>query len=356
MCWTPSSPWACTREGETRQQDADFVRALQGWTAGVAGALTPTAGLLFAFLCRLEPDDRRQDILEANWKDFLTRLGEGHAVAAAALAEPEQGLPAALAGLEAAGLVGVERPAIDPEQIEKLKAMLADHAELGSLDPAALQGLLDASAARATTYTIHPGVAETVRAAADPAVLAAADVELGNYHIAMVQQGLKTEMEGGGSGVAESAAAPRPTCCARRRWEEASTLLERMIQRDESPDSLAFALPLLRRIVEATAGTERELSDAGILARTLSRAGRTAEAEPMLRDADRARRRPGQLPGGVGRRRRSVQPAPKQRPPGGGAESGRGEGRLHAAGRAGAVDATGRRDQTPAGAGRHGPL
>jgi hypothetical protein len=58
------------REGETRQHDADFVRALQGWTAGVAGGLTPTARLLFAFLCRLEPVDRRQDILEANWKDF----------------------------------------------------------------------------------------------------------------------------------------------------------------------------------------------------------------------------------------------------------------------------------------------
>ena len=57
-----------------------------------------------------------------------------------------------------------------------------------------------------------------------------------------------------------------------------------MIQRDQSPDSLAFALPLLRRIVEAAAGTERELSDAGILARTLRLAGRTAEAEPMLRD------------------------------------------------------------------------
>ncbi len=121
------------REGETLQQDTDFVRALQGWTVGVTGALTPTAGLLFAFLCRLEPDDRRQDILDANWKDILTRLGEGHAVAAAALAEPEQGLPAALAGLEAAGLVGVDRLALDPEQIEKLKAMLADHAELGSL-------------------------------------------------------------------------------------------------------------------------------------------------------------------------------------------------------------------------------
>ncbi len=205
-----------TREGETQQQDADFVRALQGWTAGVASALTPTAGLLFAFLCRLEPDDRRQDILEANWKDFLTRLGDGHAVAAAALAEPEQGLPAALAGLEASGLVGLERPPIDPEQIEKLKAMLTDHAELDSLDPAALQALLDADAARATTYTIHPSVAETERAAVDPAVLEAADVELGNYHIAMYQQGLKSEMREAAVPWLRAPAAPRPTCCARR--------------------------------------------------------------------------------------------------------------------------------------------
>jgi len=272
------------REGETRQQDADFVRALQGWTAGVAGALTSTARLLFAFLCRLEPDDRRQDIVEITWKHFLARLGEGHAVAAAALAEPEQGLPAALAGLEAAGLVGAERPAIDPEPIEKLKAMLADHAELGSVDPAALQGLLDAYAARATTYAIHPGVAEAVRAAAEPAVLAAADVELGNYHYAMVRHGLKREMEGGGGTVADSARRAAPYLLRQARWDEAATLLERMIQRDESPDSLAFALPLLRRIVEATAGTERELIDAGILATTLSLAGRSAEAEPILRD------------------------------------------------------------------------
>ena len=116
---------------------------------------------------------------------------------------------------------------MDPEQIEKLKAMLADHAELGGLDPTALQGLLDAYAARATTYTIHPGVAETERAAADPAVLAAADVELGNYHIAMVQQGLKTEMEGGGSGVAEGGRRAAPYLLRQGRWEEASALLDR---------------------------------------------------------------------------------------------------------------------------------
>ncbi len=240
------------KEGETRQTDADFVRALQGWTAGVAGGLTPTAGLVFAFLCRLEPDDRRRYVVVANWKDFLMRLGEGHAVAAAALAEPEQGLPAALAGLEAAGLVGVER--------------------------------LPAAPAGATTYTIHPGVAETVRAAADPAVLAAADVELGNYHGAVVRHGLKREMEGEGSGVAERARRGAPYLLRQGRWQQASVLLHLMIQRDQSPDSLAFALPLLRRIVEATAGTKGGLENASILARTLWQAGRTAEAEPMLRD------------------------------------------------------------------------
>ena len=271
-------------EGETRQGDADFMQALQRWTSGVAGTLTPTARLLFAFLSRLEPVDRQQSILEANWKDFLTRLGEGHIVAAAALAEPEQGLPAALAALEAAGLVGVERSHLGPEQVKELKTLLASHPELAGLDLAALQGLLDAAAVQATTYTIHPGVAEAVRATAEPAALNAADVELGNYHIAMYQHELKSEMKGGGGTVVDSARRAAPYLLRQGRWKEASTLLELMLQRDLSPDSLAFALPLLRRIVEVTAGTESELIDAGILARTLSQARRTAEAESILRD------------------------------------------------------------------------
>src|SRR5262249_36542359 len=57
-----------------------------------------------------------------------------------------------------------------------------------------------------------------------------------------------------------------------------------MLMRNQSPESLAFALPFLRLIVEATAGTEQGLAKAGILARTLAYVGRTAEAEPMLRD------------------------------------------------------------------------
>ena len=273
-------------EGETRQEDGDFLRALQGWTAGAAAGLSPAAGLLFSFLCRLEPEDRRQNIVQAVWPHFLTRLGEGHAAAAAALAAPEQGLPAALAALEAAGLVAVDRPEIEPAQIgglEELLAGLAAQAGQEGFDPADLPALLAAVAARATTFTIHPGVAEAARAAAAPEVLAAADTELGDYHGGTYQHGLEREAEGGGQTVVDSARRAAPYLLRRERWEEASTLLEQMLHRDSCPATLAFALPLLRRIVAATAGTERAMVDAGVLARALQMAGCIEEAESIDR-------------------------------------------------------------------------
>jgi DNA polymerase III delta prime subunit len=269
------------REGETRQGDGDFMAALRGWTAGVAGGLSGTANLLLAFLCRLEPEDRRQDIVEANWKDFLTRLGDGYPAAVTALAEPEEGVPAALAALAGAGLVAVDRPEIDAVQVEGLQeALAAQGVPADASDPGAL---LAALASQVTTYAIHPGVAEATRAATAPALLAAADIELGNYHIAMVQRGLETEMAGGGGIVVASARRGAPYLLRQARWQEASTLLEQMLQRDSSPAALAFALPLLRQIVAATADTERSLGDVGVLAKTLRKAGCMAEAEAIDR-------------------------------------------------------------------------
>jgi hypothetical protein len=61
-------------------------------------------------------------------------------------------------------------------------------------------------------------------------------------------------------------------------------LLEQMLKRDSSPSTLAFALPLLRRIVEATAGTDIGLALSGVLAVALRLAGCTDMAEQMLRD------------------------------------------------------------------------
>ena len=114
-----------------------------------------------------------------------------------------------------------------------------------------------------TSYTIHPGVAEAAGAATEPLALEAVDVELGDYHIFLVQQGVKTELEGGGGDVVTSGRLAAPYLLRRSRWTEASTLLEQMLQRDYSTEALAFALPLLRRIVEATAETEEGLKHAG---------------------------------------------------------------------------------------------
>jgi hypothetical protein len=275
------------QEGETHQAETHFIRALDQWTAGVSQRLDPTARLLFAFLCRLEAEDRTSAILEANWKDFLTRLGDDHPTAAAAHGQPDHGLPPAL---EEAGLIEVDRPAALPEALpdaDQLLALLAEQLgdQLAQLDPAQLQELvsqLQTAAVRRppSIVHIHPGVAEATRAAAEAALLAAVDEELGNYWYAASQHGRRTEMEGGGRLVAQSGRRAAPYLLRRERWEDASTLLERMIHRDSSPATLALAIPLLRRIIEAT----DRIQTKGILADALRKAGRTAEAEQMERE------------------------------------------------------------------------
>ena len=110
------------REGETRQDEADFTRTLAGWTRDLAGGLAPAAGLLLAFLSRLEPEDRQEQIVEANWQDFLTRLGR-----------PDAAWAPALDALETAGLVGVERAA--PAQLDDMLAQLTAQAEQSRAAP-----------------------------------------------------------------------------------------------------------------------------------------------------------------------------------------------------------------------------
>jgi len=61
-------------------------------------------------------------------------------------------------------------------------------------------------------------------------------------------------------------------------------MLEHAMGRDRSPSTLAAVIPLLRHIADATSGTERELIDAGVLARALWLAGRISEAESSMRN------------------------------------------------------------------------
>jgi hypothetical protein len=270
--------------GETALDEARFARELRGWTEQLVRRLSPTAQLLLAFLSRLEPEDRQKSFVDANWESFLERLGEKHPAAVVARAEPEAGLPAALAALDAAGLVGTEQAAFSPAQLRELQGVLAGlltQGDGGSFDPANLPQMLAGLATGATTYHLHPGVAEAVRAAAEARVLETTDLQLGNFWGGAVWQGLQHEVEGGGGMVVEGARRATPYLLRSGHWGEAAALLERMLQRDSSPSSLAFALPLLRRLAETAAG---DLETRGILAWALQQDGRVAEAEGMLRD------------------------------------------------------------------------
>jgi tetratricopeptide (TPR) repeat protein len=74
-----------------------------------------------------------------------------------------------------------------------------------------------------------------------------------------------------------------PYLIRQKNWSEASALLEQVIHRDRSPGTIASILPLIRYIAQATTGTDRELIDAGIMAKSLHAAGRLREAEDILR-------------------------------------------------------------------------
>ncbi|WP_202820704.1 hypothetical protein, partial [Variovorax sp. JS1663] len=149
----------------------------------------------------------------------------------------------------------------------------------------------DAAQSTRVRYDIHPGVAEAALAGAGAELLQATDIELGRFFITLVSRGLEAESEGGGALVADAARRGVPYLMRIQGWSEAAWLLERLVQRDESPDTIAFALPLLERIAQATAGSERELLDQGTLAKTLAMAGRQDEAERRMRDViDRARK------------------------------------------------------------------
>ena len=118
-------------------------------------------------------------------------------------------------------------------------------------------------------YGIHPGVAEAGRQLAGDDVQTAVDAELGEFWHAVFSHGIQTEMQGGGTLIRVAGMHAAPYLIRRQRWQEAGTLLERVLHQDKSPATVAALLPLFRSIADATEGSERELIDAGVLADAL---------------------------------------------------------------------------------------
>jgi tetratricopeptide (TPR) repeat protein len=236
------------REGETSFDAAAFTRSLHDWTTGIAGTLAEPAQIFFQFLCCLEEGDRENQIVSANWADLLKRLGR---------LETAPGLDELIARLVAVGLVEKKAVGHDGQAFQLL---------------------------------IHPGVAEAGRAEAGPAFQAAVDAELAVAWHTWMNQGLEQygKTPDARKLIVRAGIAAFPYLSRRQEWQTASWMLELVDQVDDAPATVAAVLPRLRRVAEATIGTERELVDLGLLARLLRKVGRVAEAEAEMR-AIRAR-------------------------------------------------------------------
>jgi tetratricopeptide (TPR) repeat protein len=221
--------------GETRLAEDHFVQVLGQWTRQATHTLPEAAGVLFGILCCVEDPDRTQPILAAVWPPIWRQLG--HPDDPPALAETIQ-------VLVGAGLVAAEG------------------------DPAA--------------YRLHPGVAEAGRAHAGGPLQHTVDRILADLWQQLFVQARQAEGAEAGGMLLRAGRAAAPYLLRLEDWEAASQLLEQVVLRDQSPGTVQAVLPLLRRIAQATTGTNRDLIDAGVLAKALRLVDPVA-AEAQLR-------------------------------------------------------------------------
>jgi tetratricopeptide (TPR) repeat protein len=230
------------REGKTSFDAAAFTRSLHDWTTGITDTLAEPAQIFFRFLCCLEEEDRKNQILSAKWADLLKRLGRS---------ETAPHLDELIARLVAAGLV--EKKAISHE-------------------------------GEGFQLVVHPAVAEAGRAEAGPTFQAEVDIELAVAWRTWMRQALKHygKTQEGWKLIVRAGLSAFPYLSRRQEWKTASWMLELVDNIDDAPATVAAVLPRLRSIAKATRGTERELIDRGLLARLLRKIGRIAEAEAEI--------------------------------------------------------------------------
>jgi len=223
-----------------------FRARLRAWTVGFAGILREAARTFFYFLCALEEDDRKDQIIRWNWADLWRRLGRP---------EPAPEIMAALEPLATAALVE-KQP--DTEFGEDGFAVL-----------------------------IHPGVAEAGRCEAGAEFQRAVDLELATTWNTLMRTARDAYGKAPWAGglIIRAGLAAFPYLARLTEWALASAMLQQVdqINIQASPAMLAAVLPRIRRVVAETTATERELIDRGVLARLQMKAGQTAEAEHELR-------------------------------------------------------------------------
>jgi tetratricopeptide (TPR) repeat protein len=208
-----------------------FLGILSQWTVATLNALPEAATLMARFLACMEENDRQISVVEANWSDLwrrLERTGE----------PPDSALPLAV----------VARTALVEPHEHRL--------------------------------SLHPGVAEAIRADTDEITRAAVDNELAAFWRALAHRAQRREDAEHTPMIVRAGLAAAPYLLRLRDWNTADYLLEQSTLRDDSPRTVEMALPYLRRIVDAT-GKPQHISTLANVLRTVDH----NESESLLRNA-----------------------------------------------------------------------
>jgi hypothetical protein len=215
--------------GESQLGPEHFLGVLDGWTRGAASALPDGARVLFWVVCAMEELDRTGPILQAAWPPVWQQLGN-------------QG----------------DRPPM-AETMALLERQALVHTE----------HLAGQGGDGPVGYRVHPGVAEAVRAQTGPDLQAVVDGVLAAFWQAVFWQAIRAEGGEAGGMVVRAGRAAAPYLLRLGEWAAAGTLLDQALGRDRSPGTVAALLPLLGQVAQATRGSDRELVDAGVLARVV---------------------------------------------------------------------------------------
>lgn len=215
--------------GETQAVGQSYQHVLGAWTRAAAATLAPAGRDLFYLLCCLEEADRVRTVLAVSWPRICRQLGSSGDV-------PE--LDRGLKGLAAAGLAMIRSDA--PQAAEE--------------------------------YQIHPAVAAMGRDLADDGFQRVVDTTLVALWVSLSDQAREREVQQQTSGlVIQASLSAVPYLLRLREWEIAAQLLEYVVVRDHSRAAARVALPALRTVVTAVAGTNFEPTAMGMLTLALGR-------------------------------------------------------------------------------------
>jgi len=227
-------------QGDSSLDPDGFLTILTGWTTSTLATLPAPATLLLQVLCTIEDDDRISPIVDSVWPALWRQ----------------------------------PNPDTDPPDL---------HHTIGPLAAAALihpEPQPGGDGGRPVVrYRIHPGIADTVHAATADEVATRTRQALAGFWYTLYSGAIDGPAGEHTPTVVRAGLAAAPYLLALADYDTAGLLLERAVQRDQTPATAQAVLSHLRRIADATG----DAASIAALARVLAGID-PGESEQLLRD------------------------------------------------------------------------